>query len=292
MLARGWRVTALVRDQARAAETWGTSAAPDWQAGDAMTRADVVRAAMGASVIIHAVNPPGYRNWERLVLPMLDNTIVAARSAGARVMLPGTLYNYDPSATPVIDERTPQRPPGRKGTVRVEMERRLMEAAPDVRSLVVRAGDFFGPGARQSWFAQAFAKPPLTRIMNPGTPRVGHAWAFLPDLAETIVRLIELPPDRLRPCERLQFPGHDIADGSEIVAAIRRATGRPDLPERHFPWALMRALAPFGGFPREVLEVRPFWQYPMRLDGRRLRELVGDLPCTSLDAAVASALNA
>ncbi|MBN4092694.1 NAD(P)H-binding protein [Methylobacterium sp. OT2] len=292
MLARGWSVTALVRYPGATLAGWvGTAAAPDWCPGDAMNRADVVRAADGASVIVHAVNPPGYRGWERLVLPMIDNTIAAARSVGgARVVLPGTIYNYDPAATPLIDEMTPQRPRGRKGAIRVELEKRLVEAGPDVPSLVVRAGDFFGPGAGQSWFAQAMAKPPLTRIVNPGSPRVGHTWAFLPDLAEAIARLIELPPTRLLPSERLQFPGHYDADGSEMVTAIRRASRRPDLPERRFPWAAMHLLAPFGGFPREVMEIRPFWKHPVRLDGRRLVELIGDLPHTSLDDAVAAAL--
>lgn len=292
MLARGWTVTALVRDPARAAAAWGASTPPEWRRGDAMNRADVVAAAAGSGVIIHAVNPPGYRKWDRLVLPMLDNTLAAARGAGARIVLPGTLYNYDPATTPVVDEETPQRPRGRKGAIRVEMETRLAQAAPEVRSLIVRAGDFFGPGAGQSWFAQALAKPPLARIVNPGTPGVGHAWAFLPDLAEAILRLLDLPPDHLRPCERLQFPGHHDADGGGMVAAIRRASGRPDLPERRFPWGLMRALAPFGGFPREVMEVRPFWTHAVRLDGRRLTSLIGDLPHTALDAAVTAALRA
>lgn len=290
MLARGWHVTALVRDPSRAAVTWGARVAPDWQAGNAMSRTDVVRAAEGTSVIVHAVNPPGYRDWDRLVLPMLDNTLAAAREAGARIVLPGTIYNYDPTLAAVIYETTPQQPRGRKGAIRVEMEKRLAGAAPEVRSLIVRAGDFFGPGAGQSWFAQALAKPPLTRILNPGTPGVGHAWAYLPDLAETILRLLELPPDRLMPCERLQFPGHYDADGGGMAAAIRRASGHPNLPERRFPWALMRVLAPFGGFPREVMEVRPLWAHAIRLDGGRLMDLLGDVPCTPLDAAVITAL--
>ena len=50
------------------------------------------------SVIVHAVNPPGYRNWCKLVLPMLDNTISAARLTGARIVLPGTVYNFGPDA--------------------------------------------------------------------------------------------------------------------------------------------------------------------------------------------------
>ncbi len=293
VLARGWRVAALARDPERAAATWGLGPAPDWLRGDAMERADVVRAAEGASIILHAVNPPGYRDWDRLVLPMIDNTIAAARAVGgARVVLPGTIYNYDPAAITVIDEATPQRPRGRKGTIRAELERRLAAAAPEVPSLVVRAGDFFGPGAGQSWFAMAMAKRPLTRIVNPGRAGTGHAWAYLPDLAEAIARLIELPPGRLRSAEALQFSGFYDAGGRGMVEAIRRASGIADLPEQRFPWWLMRLLAPFGGFPREVLELRPFWRNAVSLDGARLTELLGDVPQTDLDAAIASTLAA
>ncbi len=38
------------------------------------------RPPQGVSLIVHAVNPPGYRNWGQLVLPMIDNTIAAAQA--------------------------------------------------------------------------------------------------------------------------------------------------------------------------------------------------------------------
>ncbi len=52
----------------------------------------------------------------------------------------------------------------------------------------------------------------------------------------------------------------------------------------------MRALAPFGGCPREVMEIHPLWAHPLLLDGRRLIALIGDPPRTSLDQAVAASL--
>lgn len=48
-------------------------------------------------------------------------------------------------------------------------------------ALILRAGDFFGPGARSSWFSQSLVQPgrPVHRIVNPGKD-VGHSWAYLP----------------------------------------------------------------------------------------------------------------
>lgn len=282
----GWTVRALARDPAKAASGWSRSGrVPDFVAGDAMVRADVVAAARGADAIIHAVNPPGYRNWETTVLPMMENTVAAARAGGARIVLPGTIYNFDPAKAPLIDADTPQKPHTRKGKVRVQLEQRLEEAAPDVSSLIVRAGDFFGPGARASWFAQAMVKPgqSVRRLTNPATC-AGHSWAYLPDLAETIVQLMDRF-DRLAAFERVQFEGYCDRTGTGMVGAVRRAVGR-EVPEKAFPWWLTRLLAPFGGFPREVVEIEPYWRHPVRLDNRRLIALLGEEPRTPVGHAV------
>src|ERR1700719_3288871 len=79
----GWEVRALRRRAPRSAEH---QSGITWIPGDAMNREDVIAAANGCSVIVHAVNPPGYRRWSELVLPMLDNTIAAACSVGATIV--------------------------------------------------------------------------------------------------------------------------------------------------------------------------------------------------------------
>ena len=160
LLARGWRVKALNRRPAVAAKA-KPHLAVAWIAGDAMKPADVIAAAEGCAIIVHAVNPPGYRNWRGLALPMLASAIEAAKVTGARIVMPGNVYNYDPKLTPVIDEASPQRPVSRKGAVRVEMEEMLEAAAAGhgVKSLTLRAGDFFGPRSDNGWVAGQMVKP-------------------------------------------------------------------------------------------------------------------------------------
>jgi len=109
LIARGWAVRALHRSPDKLS---ASSKLPgvDWRRGDAMSAADVAAAADGLSVIVHAVNPPGYRSWRELALPMLDNSIAAARASGAKLVLPGTVYNFGPDAFPVLRENSPQNP--------------------------------------------------------------------------------------------------------------------------------------------------------------------------------------
>lgn len=287
----GWKVVAMVRNPVSAGEQWKDRPhQPIWIEGDAMVSTDVIRAAKGVSVIVHAVNPPGYRNWGKLVLPMIDNTIAAARLTGARIVLPGTIYNFNPALNPLIGENTPQIPISTKGKIRVEMEKRLEAAAPDVASLILRAGDFFGPDAGSSWFTQAMISPgkPVKRIINPGKG-IAHSWAYLPDLADTFVRLLE-KPEALRPFERVQFEGFWDADGTGIAETIRQVVGR-NVTEWGFPWWLMHALAPFGGFPREVADIAAGWRHPMQLDNQRLSELLGEESRTPFSTAIRTTLS-
>lgn len=294
LIQDGWQVRALCRNTEAAVTGWRNECPPpQFITGDAMNEVDVVRAATagkGVAVIVHAVNPPGYRNWSSLVLPMIANTLTAARaSGGARIVLPGTVYNYDPARTPVIDENTPQNANTRKGQVRIALEQMLAEAAPEVPSLIVRAGDFFGPATRASWFAQVMVRPgqPVRKFTSMA-PGVAHSYAYLPDLAAAIAGLLAIP-ERLYAHERLQFAGHWDSSGSLFREAVSHVVGL-DLPESTFPWLLMRLAAPFGGFPKEALEIEPVWKHPVRLDNRRLVDLLGAEPHTPLEAAIEATL--
>lgn len=44
-----------------------------------MIEAEVIAAAEGARILFHGANPPGYRRWRELAIPMLANSIAAAR---------------------------------------------------------------------------------------------------------------------------------------------------------------------------------------------------------------------
>lgn len=283
LLARGWRVRGLTRCLRE------TGAAIDWVEGDALDANAVRRAAQGTDAIVHAVNPPGYRDWEKLVLPMLDNSIAAARATGARLALPGTIYNYDPRMLRVAGEDAPQLPTTRKGAIRVEMEKRLGR----VRSLVVRAGDYFGPRPGNSWLSQGMITPgkPVRSILYPGARGAGHGWAYLPDVGETFARLLDRDAD-LPDAARFHLHGTWDRDGSEFADAIRAAAGDPAIPLRRLPWGLLPLVAPFNATMREMIEMRVFWQHPLELDNAALVAFLGVEPRTPLVEALRATLEA
>src|SRR5262245_2553217 len=147
----GWSVTSLVRPGA------AHRAAPGTKVVETIDRLDAIAAARGVNVVLHALNPP-FKTWRRMALAPAYSAIEVAETAGATLMFPGNLYNYGAGMPGVIDESTPMQSTTRKGDIRVEIEQRMQEAAErGVRTIILRAGDFFGSG-RGSWLDHVRAK--------------------------------------------------------------------------------------------------------------------------------------
>jgi nucleoside-diphosphate-sugar epimerase len=173
------------------------------------------------------------------------------------------------------------------------MEQMLQTAAADgARSLVLRAGDFFGPRARTSWLSGAMVKSkrPVQTVVYPGAPQVGHSWAYLPDLAETVAQIAEREAD-LPDFDLFHFRGHWIEPGIGMAEAVCRAVGDCSLPIRALPWTILRLAAPFNALWREIIEMQYLWRIPIQLDNDKLTALIGQEPHTPLDEAVRRSLD-
>lgn len=285
-VAQGHRVKALTRG------TPESMPGVTWIQGDALDASAVLHAAEGCSIIVHAVNPPRYQNWEKLVLPMIDNSIAAAKHHRARIILPGTLYNFGAGTHGPLRESTEQRPTTRKGRIRVELEQRLQKASQEgAKVLIVRAGDFFGPHTGGSWFSGAYVKPgtAVRTIQNPATSGVGHAWAYLPDLAQTIARIMERE-SVLNAFEVFHFRGHWDSDGMTMARTIHTVVGGKDVKIRQMPWIIFKLAAPFSPLMREIIEIEYLWKQEFQLDNTKLLKLLGNETHTPWTEAVAQAL--
>jgi len=288
LIAGGWQVRALHRDP-QAAKAACPIEGLDWVGGDAMNAPDVLAAARGVDVIVHGANPPGYRNWTGLAVPMLASSIAAARAVGARLVFPGNVYNFGPDALPLANEASPQNPLTRKGALRVGMERDLARAAEaGAKVLIVRCGDFFGPRPGGNWLSQGLvqAGKPIASVRYPGALEIEHCWAYLPDVAETLARLLGEPD--LGDFEVFHMRGHT-QSGAEFVAALETVAGRK-LKVAPMPWFAMGLIGAFNETMREMMEMRYLWERPVLLDNARLTARLGAEPHTRLPEALRRAL--
>ncbi len=243
-------------------------------------------AAQGMQVVIHALNPP-YTEWDKLALPLLDAAIGAARESGALLMLPGNVYNYGSELPARLSPSTPQRGDTPKARLRIEAEAR-MAATPGLRSVVIRAGDFFGGPGLGTWLDMALAsRVNKGRFVYPGALDTLHAWAYLPDLAQAFVRVADRHAE-LAGHHTLHFAGHAVT-GAQLHEAMQSAVGQ-DLKATNLPWGLIRVGALFVPMWRELLVMRYLWQRPHQLDDQSLRDLIGPLPQTPLHQALRASL--
>jgi nucleoside-diphosphate-sugar epimerase len=252
--------------------------------------AALLKAAQGAHVVVHALNPRNYTDtaWTREAPALLETSLHLAQQLGATLMMPVNVYNFGTQLPSLLREDTPQAPDHTKAHVRVAMEQRLQRAAREgaVRSIVVRAGDFFGQG-QGSWLDLVLAKHLARGVVTlPGPRDVPHAWAYLPDLAATFVRVAE-QREQVSAFAALHFRGHTLTL-DDWVSALQ--VGRKPLQLKPLPWTLMRVLAPMSPTVRSLCTMRYLWQRAHAMDNTRLLALVGTEPHTPFDLAARQAL--
>ena len=282
----GWQVASLVRGSSAGSAAPGTEIIEV----DARDAQSVIAATRDADVVLDALNVP-YADWERLAPALTDTAIAAARESRATLIFPGNLYNYGAGMPARIDETTAMHPTSRKGAMRVAIETRMREAADGgLRTIVVRAGDYFGGEGRGSWLDRIIVKGIAAgRLTYPGPLDTIHEWAYLSDVAQAMVQLAERR-ERLAPFATLGFAGHAVT-GREFVAAISRACRR-DFKIDFVPWRLLKMMGVVVPVFRELTDISYLWSTPHAIDGARLAEIIGEIPRTPLDRAITASLAA
>lgn len=290
--AAGWKVIAQLR----------RDAVPGMPAGVRALRLPIeqtvalAREASGASVVVHAVNPP-YTRWDTELLPAAHAGMDVAQRLGARFMLPGNVYNFGSTMPARLTEQTTQRADTRNGAQRIALEAEI-ERRCEARLLaatVIRAGDFYGAGSG-NWFDQAIVKSiHRGRLVYPGPTGLPHAWAYLPDLARTFVAVASRAPSECGRFERFHFAGHTLT-GAELLAGIERAAAAlgvvPAGPWSHgtLPWGVIRVGGLLLPTWRELARMSYLWRTPHALDGSALERAIGPLDVTPVADALRTAL--
>ena len=284
--AAGWRVLA----QARRAPVQALPAGVRFLA---QPMPELAADAAGVHAVVYALNPL-YPQWRAQALPLARQAMDLAQRLDARFMLPGNVYNFGSTMPALLQPDTAQQADTVKGRIRVAMEQELQQrSAQGLRSVVIRAGDFYG-GGPGAWLDQVvLASLARRKLVYPGPLDVPHAWAYLPDLARAFVAVAAQP--ELPAFPRLHFTGHTLT-GEQLLAAVERAAASLGLaPARawrrgRLPWGLLRIGAPFVPMWRELLEMEYLWRVPHALDGTALQAAAGPLPGTPLDAALRATL--
>ena len=267
LAARGARVRIVRRSEKPLA-----IAGVELVVGDACDPSFALRAAEGASVVYHCMNPSTYRAgaWESELPRFGEALIAAAVQSRARLVVLDNLYAYGPTEGR-RDEGTRMVARGRKGSARARWTARLVDARQErgLRYVVGKAGDFFGEGADQALVSPAAVRGMRSgkRPITLGDPDAPHAFSYVGDVVAGLAAL-GTSPDSVEG-KVFHLPVHEIAP-RELFAQLGRELDVEVAPRR-IGRAVLTVLSPFVPLFRELLETLYQWDRPFLVDDERFR---------------------
>ncbi len=279
LLAQGQRVR-MVNRSGRAALPPEVELVP----GDAGDHDFAREACAGASVVYQALNPP-YSKWPELFPALQASVLAGAIHAGAVYVSIENLYMYGSPGGQPMTETTPENAHTRKGAVRAQMARDLLDAHErgEVRAVIGRASDFFGPHVRVSAmgdrvFPAALAGKAAQVI---GDPDQLHSYSYAPDVGRALVLLAASAEAH---GQAWHIPSAETLTTRHFIERVFKATGHPPKVTTA-PKLLLRVLGLFNPDVREVLEMTYQFEEPFIINGSKLERSFG-FETTPLEDAI------
>ncbi len=278
LLAHGQAVRALVRSPVRSPGAGALPPEVEVVQGDAARLPDLVAAAEGCESIIHGLNLP-YAEWDPGMVALTHHVVEASGLTGAAVVFPGNIDGLKPIYAVPLPVDAPIRDtndrPNRKGVVRNQMEDHLSlnSETRNIRTIVVRSGDFYGPGVDNGrvgpMFRAALAGTAVPWFVSAAN---GHSFTPVEDVARVATELL-LRTDRPRH-EVVNVAGEVYTDAAAWAAALALAAGRPSLPVKVYPAWQVRLSGLWSVEAREFGEILYQWDAPILLDDARTRRIL------------------
>jgi nucleoside-diphosphate-sugar epimerase len=289
LLSRKVPVRALVRDRQKLISRFGQPALLEIVEGDVQNIADLTAAAAGCTTIVQGVNY-AYHEWFPHMETATENILSVAKNNNALIVFPGNVYSLGRAQGGPYTEAASHNPVSRKGKLRQWMEEKLQAYANDGgRVLNIRAGDYFGPTARNGYLDPLFGGAAKGKAMLAlGNLSLSHQWAYVPDLARATVDLMQMSAD-LKPYEVVHFEGTITSSQRAFMSDISRVANSPDKVNKA-PWLILRMVALFSPLIREVMEMKYLYEDTLLIKGPRFDELLPHFKATPNDQAIAETI--
>jgi len=232
----------------------------------------------GADAIFMCAMAP-YHRWPTDFFPIIDGTVRAAESVGAKIVLLGNVYGYGEHAESPLRPDLPLDPTSRKGTVRTIMWQRALRAS--VPAIEIRSSDYLGQGAVTYFSLLALPslldKKPVTFL---GDLDANHAWTFTKDVARTLVAASRYSGDWGR---AFHVPSQHISP-RELMGRFAKVigTGIPEI--RTYSAEEMEV----GGM-HELVEMTYLFERPLIVDSAETERRLG-VQASSLEAMIVDTL--
>lgn len=150
---------------------------------------NLFKAVEGSQVVyLTAGFPYKTKVWQKIWPLVMKNVIDACKQHNAKLVFIDNIYMYDPAGLSFMTEDTPVNPCSKKGKVREQIARMLLDEvkAGNLQALIARSADFYGPGIKNSVLLETVFKNLLKGKKANWFCSVDkkHSFTYTPDAAK------------------------------------------------------------------------------------------------------------
>lgn len=193
--------------------------------------ADATAAAIAGSDVVYLVAGLKYETatWQAQWPQVMCNVINACKRHEAGLVYFDNVYAYG-KVSGAMTETTPFNPCSKKGEVRAEVATMLLDQIRNgnLRALIARAADFYGPGATQSFpYSTVFSRLKLGKTPQwIGDSKAIHTFTFTPDVGDALALLARSPEAYGQTWHLPTSP--ELLTGADFARLACKATARPN----------------------------------------------------------------
>ncbi len=229
-----------------------------------------------------------YRVWQEQWPKVMRNTIEACKRHGSALVFFDNVYAYG-RVDGVMTEETPYNPRSRKGDVRARIATMLMDEAKrgELRAMIVRAADFYGPGAVLS-LTHATVTERLKARKTPqwiGNPKAVHTFTYTPDAGRTLALLGNTASAYGQVWHALT--SKEPMTGEEYVRLACTLAGRPYRLQVAPRW-MLSIMGLFVPVLRENMEMLYQFEHDYRFDSSKVERAFALTPTAYRDGIAAT----
>jgi nucleoside-diphosphate-sugar epimerase len=226
-------------------------------AADAMNYEQVLKAVEGSDIVYLLIGLEyKIEAWHEQWPKIMRNAIDACKATNAKLIFFDNVYMYGKVNGPMKEE-TPFKPDSKKGEVRAIIASMLLNEMKtgNIKALIARAADFYGPGAGAKSVVGVLAFDKLVKNKTPQlfiTGKTLHSYTFTTDAAEALYILSQHEEAF---GQTWHMPTAALAlSGNDFVYMIADATNNKHKVQT-IPKFIITILALFNGLMKELSEM-------------------------------------
>jgi len=154
---------------------------------DLLNAEDVKQAVRESSVVYVTVGfPYNLKTWKECWPKFIKNVIDACKENNSKLVFFDNIYMYDPNHLNGMTEDTPINPPSKKGQVRAQIAKMIMDEVEkgNLTALIARSADFYGSSIQNTSMLTETVFKPLTSGKKAnwmGSAHFKHSFTYTPD---------------------------------------------------------------------------------------------------------------